>query len=166
MEWGFHVECIKDDMEGIAALFGFDVTEAYFSGFCSQGDGACIMGDYRYKTGSVAAIKAHCNDKEVLRIVEALAAAQKRRFYGLTATIQHRGHYDHEGCTSIDVYDGDKDADEDTTEYITELLRDFMRWYYKRLKEDYWYRRSEEYCLFELQETEAQFTEDGERFYA
>jgi len=56
-----------EDAEQVAEVLGIDIKQRaipthggrtidepaiYFSGFCSQGDGACFEGSYRYKTGS------------------------------------------------------------------------------------------------------------------
>jgi hypothetical protein len=74
----------------------------YFSGFSSQGDGACFEGTYRYKKGSVKAIKAHApQDKELHRIAKGLQEAQRPTRYSITANIKHRGRYYHPGCMEI-----------------------------------------------------------------
>ena len=44
-------DCIYDDAKTIAALMGIEIKDIYFSGFSSQGDGACFTGNYAYKKG-------------------------------------------------------------------------------------------------------------------
>jgi len=77
-EWWFDAVY---DAKQIGALMGIDIDEVYFSGFWSQGDGACFTGEYRYKKGSVAAIKKEFpTDKELHYIAENLAAIQRQNF--------------------------------------------------------------------------------------
>ena len=48
-----------------------------FSGFCSQGDGACYEGNYRYAKDAVAKVTAEApQDKELARIATELTALQ------------------------------------------------------------------------------------------
>jgi hypothetical protein len=179
MEWGSQVASewwdgreMYDDAKAIAKILGITVERFYYSGFCSQGDGACFEGTYDYAKGSKAAIRAYAGqDKELHRIADELQALQKQYFYRLGAHVKHSGHYYHEMCTRITVthteeyYEGDWAADHaDDEDALKELLRDFMRWFYKQLEEDYWYAVSEESVLDNLRANEYTFTEDGERF--
>lgn len=176
-EW---FETTLSDAADIAATFGLDVrrrsaqlvsgetrkTESiYFRGFSSQGDGACFEGSYKYKKGALAAIKAECpQDKELHRIVADLQAIQRRRFYSLGANTKQQGHYMHEGCMVVDVWqDTDRaetmtDEDEDG---IAECLRDFARWIYRRLEEEHDYLLSDEAVDESIRANEYEFDEDG-----
>ena len=110
-------EFVYEDAELMAGLMGIEIdrrawTNAggykgsepciYFSGFSSQGDGACFEGTYRYKKGAVAAIKKETGfghkrpdgtvgtgDKELIRIATELQAIQRKNFYRLYATCKH-----------------------------------------------------------------------------
>ena len=136
----------------------------YFSGFWSQGDGACFEGSYRYKKGAAKAIREEApEDKELHRIADALQAVQRRHFYKLRATTSHRGHYCHSGCMSVDVEHDDDcyrdigDAEDD----IAQLMRDFADWIYDQLQKEYDYQMSDEQVAESIIANEYEFTEDG-----
>lgn len=138
----------------------------YWSGFSSQGDGACFVGSYSYKAGSVAAIKAEFpNDTELHKIATELAQIQRRYFYGISASVTHTGRYSHEYSTSIHVsLRNDDYAPEDVAETVSELLRDFMRWIYRSLEKEDEYQRSDEVVDDMIRVNEYEFDESGEIF--
>ena len=81
-----------------------DKPTIYFSGFWSQGDGACFEGSYRYKKGAAKAIRKEApEDKELHRIADALQAVQRWHFYKLCANMSHHGRYSHSSYMSVDV---------------------------------------------------------------
>jgi len=175
-------DCVYEDAATIADLLGIDIRQTrktlmggghrydptvYWSGFWSQGDGACYEGTYKYKAGSVKAVKAHCGDEEIHRIVESLAKVQRKFFYHLTANCKHRGHYYHSGCMEVSV-DIDSDADysdskawRDAEDEVTQLLRDFADWIYKQLENEFEYQSSDEAVAEAMAANEYEFYEDG-----
>jgi len=158
-------ECTIDDAKEIGKLMGIDISNIYFSGFSSQGDGACFEGKYTYRKNSVKELKAYAPQDEVLHtIVKDLYKIQKSAFYRLYARVKHRGHYSHEYCTEIDVYNDENDEQETTKEQedgLTEVLRDFMRWIYRTLQKEYEYQTSQESIIETIKANEYEFTEDG-----
>jgi hypothetical protein len=178
-------EFVIDDAVNMAALLGIEISSRnwvnsygttpniFWSGFCSQGDGACFEGFYSYKKGAPAAIKketgagrpdASDGDKELLRIAEALQALQKKAFYRLTAEMKHQGHYSHSGCMDIGVYSTNNRYANDEEHYgIKQLMRDFADWIYSQLdKENDWLNSNE--CIDEnITANEYEFAEDGRR---
>ena len=173
--WGSSFEMFAEAAE----LFGLDVRQTrkylvggghrydptiFFSGFSSQGDGACFEGSYSYKKGALKATKqAFPADSELLRIVRDLQAIQQRNFYQLTATIKHRGQYNHSGCMDITVDRADGKAfSEDDEESLKQLMRDFADWVYSSLEKEYDYLTSDEAVAESLRANEVEFTEDGE----
>ena len=168
-----------DSFAEAADLFGLDIRQTrkslmdgtfrydptiYFSGFSSQGDGACFEGYYTYKKGALKATKqAFPADSELLRIVRDIQALQQRNFYQLTATTKHRGHYNHSGCMDITVDRADgKAVRDDDEESLKQLMRDFADWVYLRLEEEYDYLTSDETVAESLRVNEVEFTEDGQ----
>ena len=142
----------------------YDPTIIFFSGFSSQGDGACFEGHYTYKKGALKATKqAFPTDSELLRIVRDLQAIQQRNFYQLTATAKHRGCYSHSGCMDITVDRADGKAfsggDEES---LKQLFRDFADWIYSHLEKEYDYLTSDESVAESLRANEVEFTEDGQ----
>ena len=137
------------DATTVAASFGLEIDRIFFSGFWSRGDGARFVGTYRYKKGALAAVKAYAPlDTELHGIVERLQAAQSRRFYGLVATADTSGRYEHSGCMSVDVdiYDPDRfgAVDGQSERDIRDNLRWFADWIYTQLEAGYQYRTSDD----------------------
>lgn len=175
MQWyctdldAFWAECVIEDAKEIGALMGFDIENIYYSGFSSQGDGACFSGSIRYAKSCAKNVKAHApNDKELHRIAHAWQDLQKRNFYALRANIKHSGRYSHEMCTAFECEDTrhnygwlQNDAIEDE---IEEISRDFMRWIYRQLESAYEHETSEENISSVCALNGWRFTEDGQFF--
>jgi hypothetical protein len=156
-------EFVFDDAKEIGALMGITIKDIYFSGFYSQGDGACFEGDYQYKLNSVKLLTEHApEDTELHRIVKALYELQKRSFYKLTANIKHSGHYYHKYCTNIivETYEGDP-GNIKIEEELTELLRDFMDWIYKQLRTEYEYINEDAQIKETIKINDYQYLENG-----
>ena len=162
--YGWSEFTIQDAKE-LGKLFGIDITNIFFSGFSSQGDGACFTGEYAYKAGGLKALKEYApQDYALHAIVKALQELQRKNFYRLSANVKHRGHYYHEMCTDIQVWSENESmggANDDAHDGIQELLRDFMRWIYKRLESEYDYLTSEDAIKESLISNECQFNKDG-----
>lgn len=138
----------------------------YYSGFYSQGDGACFEGSYGYAPGASAKIRAHApNDAALQQIADTSRTIQRRHFYHLEATLSHRGRYYHERSVTIDVGDNrniyrdiGKDADE-----LADALRDLMSWIYRQLEAEYSYRLADEQIDEAIRVSDYAFTADGVR---
>jgi hypothetical protein len=157
--WDFVYENVKC----LGALIGIEIDRIYFSGFWSQGDGACFEGSYSYKKGGVKALKNEApHEEELHKIATDLQEIQRRAFYALSANVKHQGHYQHEFCTSISVDDARRwNASEEDEEGISEALRDFMRWIYSRLASEYEYLTSDEVIRETLISNEYEFDKEG-----
>lgn len=140
----------------------------WFSGFWSQGDGACFEGDYGYAKGASAAIRRYAfKDGELHRIADALGSIQRRNFYQLSARIAHRGRYYQEYSMDIAVERDSpvvQDMTADAEEDVSEALRDLARWLYGRLEDEYEHLTSDEAVDEMIRLNEYRFTEDGVRF--
>lgn len=176
-------EFIYDDFESICRLLGIELRTSavrlygggtrekpciWFSGFWSQGDGACFEGRYRYRPGAVNAVRDHApKDGELHRIARALQNAQKRNFYQLAADIRHRGRYAHSGSMEIDVERvaaSQHPIAPGTEDEIVQALRDLADWLYRQLEREWEYQNSEE-CVDEgILANDYTFTADGARF--
>jgi len=139
----------------------------YYSGFYSQGDGACFEGSYSYAKGSSRAIRDYAPQDTTLHMTaDNLRDVQQRNFYRLKANVKHRGHYNHEYCTEIDVFDREnnyRDLNDDDVDTIQESLRDFMRWIYRSLEKEYEYQMSDETVDENIRCNEYEFDENGNR---
>ncbi len=138
----------------------------WFSGFASQGDGACFEGTYRYAKGSARAIKRYApKDEELHRIADGLTAIQKRHRYTVSAALKHSGHYYHDRTVDIDVdWEGESYTNQAAdAEEVRELLRALMRWIYRQLEAEHDYQLSDKYVDETIDANEYEFTADGRR---
>ncbi|WP_249538209.1 hypothetical protein, partial [Escherichia coli] len=104
-------ENVYEDFREVCGIFGIDLRQRvfrlsngrfmeepsiWFSGFCSQGDGACFEGRWHWQPATVRRIRKYApQEHELHRIADALQAVQKRNFWQLQAEIHHRGRYCH-----------------------------------------------------------------------
>ncbi|RJG46216.1 antitoxin of toxin-antitoxin stability system [Mesorhizobium sp. DCY119] len=176
-------EFVYDDFERICAILGVELSTTrvplygggtrqkpciWFSGFWSQGDGACFEGRYRHAKRAPRHIRDHApEDGELHRIADALQAIQRRNFYQLHAGISHRDRYYHEYTMAIAV-DRDsptwQDMTVDAEEAVTEALRDLARWLYRQLEREYEYLTSDAVVDEAILANQYTFTASGRRF--
>lgn len=180
-EWNIHDdwnEFVKDDFEAIGKILGIDFAEyvapvldggckwkkkIWYSGFCSQGDGACFEGNWSYAKGMARKIRDHApKDTELHRIADWLADIQKRYFYGITTRIEHSSRYYHSNTMQFEHYhQNDIEIPASVTDEIEELLRDLADWYYSALRREYGYLTSDEAIVESLESNEVEFDENG-----
>lgn len=179
----FDTECTIDDAQRMGAILGIELDTkpvklmgggvrydpvVYWSGFSSQGDGACFEGRYRYAKGARKAIRAEApQDTELHRIADTLQATQRRAFYRIEARCQHRGHYQHSGCMQVEI-DNSYSSDlpylpEGAEDAITQAMRDFADWIYRQLEAEYEWRMANEQVDDAITANEYTFDERGNR---
>ena len=171
-------DAVYDDAKHNLKLIGFKVEKIYFSGFSSQGDGACFTGrwdaglcDAKALASEVPADRGEFN-RELNRIAKALQEIASVA-PSATARIAHRGHYYHSLCTEIDFYAeiDDGDDDEASEEIDTDKLeedfkeeaRSAMDWIYRNLEREYEWLLSDEQVDESIKANEYTFDEDGNR---
>lgn len=170
-DWDF-VFC---DVIKVAEILGIEIDTRrgskeptiYFSGFWSQGDGACFEGSYRYANGATKKIREYApQDKELHRIADELQDIQRRNFYKLGARATHRGYYSHSGCMIVEVWHDDDPYRDigDAEDVVTQCLRDFADWIYAQLQAEYEYRVSDEVVDESIVSNGYEFNEDGTAF--
>jgi len=182
-EWyDFTIEAAKQ----IGETLGIEIENVYFSGFYSQGDGACFEGSYTYNKDWKANLTDHVGGDDLqalIKIGEALEAAQKDARYSLEATMKHDGHhyYYNSGCMDVHIEaDSDKwipvehlmgeeaafklmeDAVENNHDHLKDTLRSFADWIYRNLEKEYEYLTSDEAVIESIEANEYDFDEDGE----
>ena len=176
-------EFVFDDFERICALLGVELRTfpvrlygggirqkpcIFFSGFWSQGDGACFEGRYRYARAAPRKIRSYApKDGELHRIADALQAIQRRNFYQLHAGIVHRDRYYHEYCMAISVERDSptwQDMTADAEDAVIEALRDLARWLFRQLEREYEFLTSDAAVDEAIAANEYTFTENGRRF--
>ena len=171
VHWADWYTAVEEQVEEELAEIGFDVTQMYFSGFWSQGDGACFE-------GTMSDWAKFC--EQVPTFVKAFPfLSEYLKDEGATYTSGHSGHYYHEQCTNHDYsseleYGLDQiDEDEITdpaaqmryamykkalveegeiqrnqysaiTTWLKEFFQDKMRDLYERLEQEYDYLTSDD----------------------
>lgn len=152
--WDFVYSDFKEDMREV----GIDVRRMYFTGFWSQGDGACFEG--RLDDASKYLDHHHKDQYPMIRKLLEHGG-------GLYVRCEHRGHYYHENCTEFwvdaDTLTGMLDQPTEFHEQIAEQWQDqldrelddferdvieqwrtYMQDLYRKLKEEYDYLVSDE----------------------
>ena len=102
--WDGVYDCFKTDMADI----GIDVDDIYFSGFASQGDGACFEGRVSDWSKFLESMGYAC---------PALIASAAEA-WGFS--VKHSGHYYHENCTSFssDMVSPDDYSESEMDEFV------------------------------------------------
>jgi len=177
-----------DDCGEVAALIGINIDwlerqsrnrrgkktrmlDIRFSGFWSQGDGACFAGRYKFKPDAAQAVISHFGSsdggKEPLRIANELATLHVTRMLlnlePLQGQITTFGSYSNSSTMRYEAtsyVDEDHEIDNDHDREVLTLMRDFADWVYDRLEEQYEYATSDEVVDERLQEE--MFDEDGD----
>lgn len=174
----FDTDFMYDDFEAIAKILGITFYQnaiplmngttrsqstIYWTGFSSQGDGACFDGYYIYAKGAAKAIRVYApKDSTLHQIADDLQMIQRPAFYKLSATAKHSGRYYHAYSMSISVdHDDDRWSTVDEDNGISEALRDFASWMYHQLESEYEYRMSDENVDESIRINEYEFTESG-----
>jgi hypothetical protein len=176
-------ECVFDDFKVICTILGIRLKTRtvrlfgggtrqkpciWFTGFASQGDGACFECSYAYAKNAPKVIRTHApEDSELHRLADALQAIQRRNFYQLRAGVSQRGRYSHEYSMSIVVERDSSNNQEmtaDAEDAVAELMRDLARWLYRQLEREHEYRTSDDVTDDAIIANEFTFTSDGRRF--
>jgi hypothetical protein len=172
-------DCTFDDAKQCLALAGFDLDKIYFSGFSSQGDGACFNGAWHAnKAQPVKAMKQHAPKDTELHAIAAEARAIAKLRPNASMSVKQRGHYYHSGCTEFGV-DCERESDDvsrTTAEWeargkeddaieerVIEMSRDAMNWIYRRLEAEYEWLMSDEQVDESITANDYEFTEEGKR---
>jgi len=181
-DWDWH-DSVYDDFEQICRILGIELKTRtvrlmgggtrqkpciWFTGFYSQGDGACFEGIYTYEKGAARRIREYApQDEELRRIADRLFDVQRDNFFQLRADATHRGRYCHAYSMDISV-ERDSPVYQDMTEgaedAVTECLRDLAHWLYRQLEREWDHMMSDEYADEGIAANEYTFTASGSRF--
>ena len=176
-------EVVFEDFERVCEILGVELATRsvrlygggtrqkpciWFSGFSSQGDGACFEGAYSYRKGAAREIRAYApGDERRAAIADQLQQIQRKNLYALEARMTNRRHYYHEYCIDIQVErasDTYQPPTPDAQEIVPEALRDLARWFYRQLEREYEYQTSDAVVDESIEANGYTFTEVGRRF--
>lgn len=167
----FQYDFVFDDFTQICDILGIDLSDSknnsqiYFSGFSSQGDGACFNGTYRYKKNALKNMMQHAPiDTELHSIAIRLQSAQKTVFYKTRVKITHSGSYCHYNSMDFDFDNDlypDLDDESESCKAIIECMCDLAKWLYRELENEYDYQRSDSTVAENIEANEYEFLESG-----
>jgi hypothetical protein len=167
----FDGEYTIEDAETALAFAGFTVDRVLFTGFASQGDGACFEGAWEAGKVNAAGMREYAPQDADLHGIADECAALAAAFPGASLRVKHSGRYCHEGCTDFAVFITDAQGEEidspaaaDAEKALIEVSRRAMRWIYRRLEAEYDAERETEAVDETIRANEYTFTADGKRF--
>lgn len=155
----FNSDFILEDAKEAGKILGIDVSKIYFTGFASQGDGACFDGKYKGTEDVLSKIKEYVPTDEKLHDIALLLSLSAP----LTATIKQRGYY-HSGCMEITCYGGDDEIHGKEVELLEDALKAFADWIYSQLNKEYEWSQSNEHVDEAIIANEYEFTREGKRY--
>lgn len=176
-----HIENIYANIVEVAKILGIEFDKVatplvnntirydpaiYFSGFSSQGDGACFTGRYAYKKGAVKAARRFApKDAKLARIAAEMQSIQRRYFYKLVAIITHRDWYYHARTIDVEILHSDDEyrAVGGAQNEIKKCLVDFADWIYEQLEKQNDYQNSDDVVAESIIANGYEFLENGER---
>ena len=156
-------DCTYDLAKEAGALIGLEIDDIWFSGFCSQGDGASMKASYSYVKGWKAKLVATYGGdllKGLTVIGECFQRAQAPHLYQLTATTNQAGRY-HSQSTQVEHSEDPYRDIGDAEDAISECITDFTSWIYKQLEQEYEHINSDETIKENIESNDWQFTLDG-----
>jgi hypothetical protein len=167
----FWSEYVIEDADECARILGITVNRRrgsrvepaiYWSGFWSQGDGACFEGRYSYVQDAALKIAAHApHDEELIRIGAELDSVQRRNECAIWADVQNtRGNNQHVEVNT----DAEKTplSTEDEAA-IREAMDAFAHWIYRALEREYEHQNADEQVDENIRANEYAFTAKGRR---
>lgn len=166
----FDTEILLDDAKSSLQYAGFWIEDIYWSGFSSQGDGACFNATWYANDVDAAAMRKHASeDTELHEIADAMEEVAKQ-FPKASMKTKHSGHYCHERSVTYDIELDRDDYEPDdlrfavinalweqTEAQLQEITRRAMRWIYCQLEKEYEYQQSGE----ALTDCDYDFTPEG-----
>ena len=159
-------ETVIEDAQRVLAFAGLTVDKVFYSGFSSQGDGACFEGSWHASGVRPDLMRAECPVDSVLHRIADGFAKLAALYPNASFTVKHSGHYYHQYCTEfcVSIVDANCDeiADTGTAEAdLIELARDAMEWIYRQLEKEYDYQTAEAQVVESIEANDYEFTKDG-----
>lgn len=141
-------DSIYDWAKDTGEEFGLRIEDIYFSGFASQGDGACFTGCLYFKECDESDLPEDVRPiynrlHQINSLIKILESDEH-----IYVRITYNGNYTHEYCMSFDYDDyGSEsvlDLISEKADDIEKALRDYARWIYARLENVHDYLSSDE----------------------
>lgn len=174
----FWSESVYADAETFLPLMGFTLRRRdtklmsgktrsdpciFWSGFSSQGDGACFEATWRASDVQEGKAAEYAPQDTVLQAcaatLEAFAAANTEASF----TVCQRGHYYHSQSIEYDFDGGEEEISDTDERNARDACRALMDWIYNSLQKEYDYSMSDEQVDEAINANEYTFTESGKR---
>lgn len=174
----YFAESVIEDFAVIAGFCGWDILQrtaklmdgttrheaaVFWSGFWSQGDGACFEGRWSARRVNYRALKAHApKEGELQRIGRVFAQLKKATArMDAVASVRNVGRGSASYNTDFEAHGLGERMYESRMEDLKEASRDLMDWLYKALEAEYDYHNSEEQIAESIVASAYEFLEDG-----
>jgi len=184
----YFAESVIEDATIIAGYLGFSISKRtvplmsgkarqepmiYWSGFWSQGDGACFEGWWYRRDMNKEKLLGYTSDKTIIGIAETLEAIPASHDVRAVINRPYGTHYSHSGTmfaeAEWDTLDDDSDGEyappEDLNETIKQAARDLADWIYHSLEKEYEWMMADEQVADAIIANEYEFTQDGKHYY-
>lgn len=171
----FDGSAVTEDWEQILNYLGFLDVNIHWSGFWSQGDGACFSGRWYVECVNYAGLTFHLSEETAKEY--GAYAERAKAVYDFAddgddlppslvryADITHTGRYCHEHSVSFS-YDDEEPDDGYTDDAVKEFedwCRGLMRTIYRALESEYDYFTGEDYAREMLEHDDEDYEEEEE----
>lgn len=170
----FWSESVIDDFCKLAGFLGWSVDSkrVYWSGFWSQGDGACFEGDFDSRNIDLAGLEQYAPagpdalNAEIGGIGARIKAACDGRL--VQGHSKHNDRYCHSRSIDLDFWSCDDNGEEESLpdgarESLEEETRDLCDWLYAALEREYEWMMADEQIAETIRANEYLFDECGKR---
>jgi hypothetical protein len=173
----FDGDFVIEEWKLLLGRLGFVDTDIRWSGFCSQGDGACFTGHWNAlwldMLDSAADYTSAERAKEItaypekirglFKLLDTVADDEEQDSPIVTkCTLGHRGNYSHENSIDYTFDTGGAYPTQEAEEEFKEWCRDLMDMIYKDLEAEYEWVTGEEYAVEAIDINDYNFNEEGE----
>lgn len=153
-------EPVYEDAKAFAEFLGIEIERINFSGFWSQGDGACFTGTFRPEDVKTVEefLENYPEEKTVLGLYERICKVKCPEDCRVNISVS--GRYSHSHTMSISFTE---EMEREEERELLSCVRGFADWIYKTLETDYEYLVSTENVEEQLNGNEYLFLENGTR---
>ena len=156
-DFDWEAECVLEDAKEVAKILGIDIKKIYYSGFCSQGDGACFTGSYNHVKHVEKLIKEYAPLDTKLHDIALLLELSAP----LRATIEHHSRYYHAETMQITCYGMNDEEVTSEVDSLESALEGFANWIYQKLEEQYEWVNSDEAIKEMIDANDYEFSIEG-----
>jgi len=168
-EW-WDADWFTCDFETVAGILGFSVDDFNYTGFYSQGDGACFTGSWsKPDKDPVEEMKAYApKDKELHRLAESVKEVDDCLEY--VEIGRESSHYYHSGTMIVRDWECKDECGksyeecESEAEFVCNIAQQLADWAYEQLRDDYESRTEDEAVKEYIIEEGAWWGCDGNKY--